>query len=57
MRRLEEEEQLALGLYVCGIYTLTLIAFYCMDASPLFFLLFSVVLGLCSCACQVPKLA
>lgn len=29
-----EEEQPVVGLYVCGIYTLTLIAFYRVDASP-----------------------
>lgn len=29
-----EEEQPVVGLYVCGIYSLTLIAFYCVDASP-----------------------
>lgn len=45
-----------MGLYLCGIYTPTLIAFRCVDASPFFFLI-SVVLGLCSCACEVPKLA
>lgn len=28
------EEQPVVGLYVCGIYTLTLIALYCVDASP-----------------------
>lgn len=39
---------------VCGIYILTLIVFYCADASPSF-LLFSVVLSLCSCTCQVPN--
>lgn len=30
----EGEERLTLGLYVCGIYMLTLIVFHCADASP-----------------------
>lgn len=33
---MEGEDRPALGLYVCGIYMLTLIVFYCADASPYF---------------------
>lgn len=47
-----EEEQPVVGLYVCGIYTQTLIAFYCVDASPCPPPLCCPTL--CSCACQVP---
>lgn len=50
------EERPALDVHVCGIYTLTHYILLC-GCFPLLFLLFSVVLGLCSCACQVSNLA